>query len=66
MAVEHISIAAGIANITAALPAVQDSATYAANWMVSSTVGSLMIACFLFGFGFGKIVSLFRGRRGRR
>lgn len=66
MAVEPIGIAVGIANITAALPLVQDALVYGANFMVSNTVGVLLIAMTLVGYGLGKIIGMFRSRRGRR
>lgn len=66
MAVEPVTVAAGVANITAALPVVQDALVYGANWMVQNTVGVLVIAASLVSFGVGKIVGMFRSRRGRR
>ena len=64
--VDPISIASGIANITAALPVVQDSMTYAGNWMVTNTIGAVMLAMVVLGFGVGVVVKLVKGRRGRR
>ena len=64
--VEPISIAGGIANITSALPLVQDSLIYGANFMVSNTVGVVIIGMAVVGYGLGKIVGMFRSRRGRR
>lgn len=66
MAVDPLSIAAGVANITAALPVIQDALTYGANWMVSNTVGVIVISKTLVAFGIGMIVGMFRSRRGRR
>lgn len=66
MAVDPISISSGVANITSALPIVQDALTYGGNWVVSNTVGAVMVAMTLVGFGVGLIVKMIRGRRGRR
>lgn len=64
--VEPLSIAGGIANITAALPVVQDAFVYAGNWMVSNTIGALMLAMGLVAFGIAVIMKIVRGKRGRR
>lgn len=66
MAVEPMTIAAGIANVTAALPVLQDAMTYSGNWLVSNTIGAILVAMVITGFGMGLIVKLIRGRRGRR
>jgi len=66
MAVAPIAIADGIANVTLALPILQDSLTYAGNWLVSNTIGAIMIAMVLVAFGFAIIVRLVKGRRGRK
>jgi len=64
--VEPISIASGIANITSALPLVQDAMTYGGNWLVSNTIGAVMLAMVVTAFGVGIVVKIVRGRRGKR
>ena len=66
MTVEPIAIASGVANVSAGLPIVQDALTYGANFMVTNTVGVLIISMSLVSYGLGKIIGMFRSRRGRR
>ena len=66
MTVSPVNIADGIANITAGMPVVTDALTYGANFMVTNTVGVVIIGMALISYGVGKIVGMFRSRRGRR
>lgn len=64
--VEPISVASGIVNITAALPLVQDGLVYGANWLVSNTIGAVMLSMVVVSFGVALAVRVVKGRRGRR
>lgn len=64
--VEPVTIASGIANITAALPLVQDALVYGANWLVSNTVGAVMLGMVVVSFGVALAVRIVKGRRGRK
>ena len=66
MAVEPLSIAAGIANITAVLPLIQDALTYGANWLVSNTIGAVVLGMVVVGFGIAMAMRIVKGRRGRK
>lgn len=64
--VEPVTIAAGIANISAALPLVQDALIYGANWLVTNTIGAVMLGMVTVSFGVALAVRIVKGRRGRR
>jgi len=64
--VEPVSISAGIANITAALPLVQDALIYGANWLVTNTIGAVMLGMVVVSFGVALAVRIVKGRRGRK
>lgn len=64
--VDPIAISAGIANITSALPLIQDALVYGANWLVTNTIGAVMLAMVVVSFGIGIAVRIVRGRRGRK
>ena len=63
---DPLAIAGGVANVTAVLPILQDSLIYAANFLVTNTVGALALGMVTIAFGFGLISRLVKGRRGRR
>lgn len=66
MAVEPVAISAGIANVTLALPLAKDALITGANFMVENTVGVILIGMSLISYGVGKVIGMFRSRRGRR
>lgn len=65
MTVDPISISAGIANLTSALPFIQDALTYGANWIVQNTIGAVAICMIVVGFGVKMAIGLIRGRKRR-
>lgn len=66
MAVTYATIANAVTNITAALPIIQDSFIYAANFFVEHPIGVIVLTMGLFAFGIKMVAGLVRGRRGRR